>query len=110
MKFRTLMISLLVLVTLQINGQDSMKLVSVSSVYGISYKGIPITKWSDGRFDIECDSLTAIKLLWKEIERRDSVHNYQMNKMFGFISDLQKDRRRMIEGLNKIQKILTVKP
>lgn len=109
MKFRTLMISLLVLVTLQINGQDSMKLVSVSSMYGDSYVGIPITKWSNGRFDVRCDSITAIKLLWREMERRDSIHSAAMGKMFGFISDLQKDKRRMIEGLNKIKKILTVK-
>lgn len=104
MKFRILFICLMLLVTLQSSGQSTYKT-------GISFGNVPmVIKVSDGTWIVRGDSLTAIKMLWEEIQRHDSVHNIQMNKMFGFISDLKKDRHRMIDGVKNIQKILTVKP
>lgn len=81
--------------------------ITSNLVFGSSYTNVPmVIKRSDGGWEVRGDSLSAIKLLWKEIERRDSSNSVQVKYMMNIIDDLIKERRRMLDGLNKIQKQL----
>lgn len=68
---KTLTLLLLFLVSFKSYGQDSAKMV-----FGIYNTHAPmVSKMSDGTWEVSGDSMTAIIMLWREIERRDSVSN-----------------------------------
>lgn len=67
-------------ITVFCSGQDvstppvmDSNLVSISSDIGTTYwdSASSVTKWSDGKFEIKGDTLSAIKLLWKRLDESE---------------------------------------
>lgn len=86
------------------------KTVSSKMTFGSLYTYAPqVIKISDGTWEVRGDSMTAIKMLWKEIERRDSIHEADKRELFRIIS-AQKNQIKACQeyrkGIDKIIKSL----
>ncbi len=78
---------------------------SIILIHAGSYENVPeVIKRSDGRWIVVGDSMSAIKMLWREIERRDSVNNAEKVVLFKAIADLQKAHKEYVKGVQSILK------
>ena len=107
---KTLIITLITLfVVFECSGQKIISLHTGELKWGTSYTAVPmVTEMSDGSIEVSGDSITAIKLLLKEIKRRDSVHqkeiDWQYSRYMKLVHAVLADQKYRDKIWNDLQK------
>lgn len=113
---KLLLILVLLFITFNSNSQtipagSSLSFSTSSTGWSTFYINVPmVSKHSDGTIEVRGDSMTAIKLLLKEIERRDSTSEADYYKLFveykkciQYLKEDQQFHKQVSSEINKVR-------